>query len=280
MNRRLLVMAAFAAMMVGPVTSRADAAAAGFPMSVSPLALATAGAALPEVSFDASAAPAVAVVSAAAVRNGFESVTYRPRSRHYRRERSVVNGSQTQLHAGFFDPDGDAERGFLFGMRGGPKVDDRVQLGGGVDWRYKSESRSELVGESTGPGGEKIVIRRELSRSSSNFFPIMAFLQIDAGDDLPVIPYFGVSGGYELLFLSAADFNTGESFDATFGGWGWQLWGGAALPLSGRSRLNAEVFVNGADLHRDTEDLFTGQTVREIVNMDGVGARFGLSWGF
>jgi len=93
-----------------------------------------------------------------------------------------------------------------------------------------------------------------------------------------ISPYFGAAAGYEVLFVSAEDFTTGDEFDATYGGWGWQLYGGLTFPLSSRNRFNAEVFMNTADLSRDIDD--PAGTFKETVQMDGVGARFGLSWGF
>ena len=210
-----------------------------------------------------------------------EAVRYRPRSRYRDNyDRGPRNESLTQLHLGFFDPEGDADNGFVVGMRGGPLVDPHIQIGAGLDWVHRSDQQSAVLGSQPGPGGTTITTRRELARSSSNLFPIMGFLQVQADPDMPFIPYFGVGGGYEVLFLSAEDFNTGESFDATYGGWGWQAWGGAALPLSGRSRLSGEIFVNGGDAHRDVDDTISGGVVREIVSLSGVGMRFGLNWGF
>lgn len=206
-----------------------------------------------------------------------ESARYRPR---HESRRSSSYGGATQLHGGFFDPDGDPERGFVFGFRMGPKVDEHVQLGVGLDWRHKTTSYTELIGTGTGPGGEEIEIRRELSRSTSDWVPLQLFTELNAGSDLGVIPYFGLSGGYQWLGISGDDFDDGSFFETTFGGWGWQVWGGLAFPLSGRSRINAEVFVNDAELHRDSVDAFSGEEVRETVSMDGVGMRFGLSWGF
>ena len=58
------------------------------------------------------------------------------------------------------------------------------------------------------------------------------------------------------------------------------MWGGWALPLSGRSRLVGEVFLNNADLSRDVFDEASGTNIRETVSTDGVGARFGINWGF
>ena len=92
------------------------------------------------------------------------------------------------------------------------------------------------------------------------------------------VPGWGTTG--DVLFLSADNFQTSEHFDATYGGWGWQAWGGVSVPLSGNSRITAEVFRNQSEVGRDVDDPQTGVTYREIVNLDGVGMRFGLGWGF
>ena len=227
---------------------------------------------------------ALPIVGFDAANNGvtLEAVRYRPRSRsrYSDYDRGPRNESLTQFHLGFYDPEGDAGNGFVAGMRAGPLVDPHIQIGGAIDWIHRSDSQSAVLGSQPGPGGTTIETRRELASSSSNLFPIMGFLQVQADQDLPFIPYFGVGGGYDVLFLSAQDFNTGDSFDATYGGWGWQAWGGAAIPLSGRSRLTGEIFVNGGEAHRDVDDPISGGVVRETVTLNGVGMRFGLNWGF
>lgn len=210
----------------------------------------------------------------------YESSRYRPRrerprERGYSRARGV-----SQMHVGFLDPDGAADPGFVVGFRGGQQLDDVFQLGLGVDWRNKSGRSTEVLQETTGPGGETIRVRRDISRYSSNLFPGLAYLQLSGPSDLGLIPYFGVAASWQVLFLEADDFQTGQSFDATYDGFGWQMWGGAALPLSGRSRLVGEVFLNNADLNRDVFDEASGTTIRESVSTDGVGARFGINWGF
>ena len=154
-----------------------------------------------------------------------------------------------------------------------------LQLGLGVDWRNKSGRATEVLQETTGPGGEIIRTRRDISKYSSNLFPGLAYVQL-SGPDLGIVPYFGAAASWQVLFLSADDFQTGQSFDATYDGFGWQLWGGAALGLSGRSKLVGEVFLNNADLSRDVFDAASGSSIRETVSTDGVGARFGVSWAF
>ena len=207
-----------------------------------------------------------------------DAVTYRPRGRYYRRSEPYL-GTQTQIHAGFFDPEGDNGTGFVLGIRGGPMVDQNIQLGLGVDWEHRSQETSEVVGTSSGPGGTVITTRRQLSSSSENTFPILGFIQLSGDASMSVVPYGGIGGGYEVVTLSATDFSSGSSFDATYGGWGWQAWAGAKVPLSGRAAVLGEVFLNQSEPHRDVDDPISGQTFRETVKLNGFGARFGLSWG-
>ncbi len=206
------------------------------------------------------------------------STRYRPRYAGRRSGRPVY-AAPAQVHAGFFDPEGKGDNAFVLGIRGGPLVDPHIQFGGGVDWHHKSEKSRTVSGDPYSQGGTTIFPERVLSSASSDLLPIYLFIQVSGDDSAPVVPYGGLSGGYHVLFLTADDYTTGERFDATFGGFMWEGWAGAALPLSGQSRLFGEVFVHQGDAERDVQDLF-GFEYRERVSLDGVGARFGLSWGF
>lgn len=236
--------------------------------------LAAPGAALAQQSVTPDA-PALAVLAPVAPR--FESVRYwrhapEPPERH-------ELPSPVQLHGGFFDPDGSGATSFAFGFRGGPSVDEHIQLGIGVDWYHESENQRDVVGQSV-QGGRPVTVTRELARASSDLVPVLAFLQVNLGSGRSLVPYAGIAGEYQVLFLSATDFQTGAGYDATFGGWGWQAWGGLGLPIGSRSRLFGEVFVNSGEVGRDVDDPVGGVTYREIVDADGAGMRFGLSWGF
>src|SRR5262249_43484529 len=159
------------------------------------------------------------------------------------------------------------------------QVSPNVTLGAQVDWHHKSDRETQIVSTGPGPGGETIVTNRDLARSSSDLLPMMGYLQLNMGR-LAISPYVGVAGGYEVLFLSAEDFATGEDFNGTFDGFGWQAWGGASISLSGPARLNAEVFINRGELDRDTHDPATGETFRESIDVDGAGIRGGVSFSF
>jgi len=208
----------------------------------------------------------------------FAGVHYRPRMR--RANRAPESAGVSQMHVGWFDPDGSQSPRFDLGVRGGPMIDEHLQLGLAVDWIHRSEKSASVSREVVGPGGVPITVRQDLSRTSVNMFPVMGFVQFTATDDLPVIPYFGAAGGYQVLTLSGDDFLSGLSYEGTFSGWGWQLWGGAGVPLGGRTRLNGEVYVNGASLERTSNDVLSGSTLHETVSADGVGMRFGVAWGF
>jgi hypothetical protein len=216
----------------------------------------------------------------------FELVRWRPRHwRNPERERessrkSESSGGFSQIHAGFLDPDGEASNMFIAGFRAGGNLDKHVQMGISVDWGYQSAESTEVVSREPVPGGGTSERRLELARSSTHLFPVMANLQITPGDKDAMHPYFGIGGGYEWLFLSAEDFVTGEKFDATFGGWGWQAYAGLAIPLSHNSSLNVEGFRNSARVERDVADPLTGQPYKEQIDLAGFGLRAGLGWGF
>ena len=204
-------------------------------------------------------------------------IRYRPRAY---RERGRVMPTTWQLHAGFFDPTDNFSTGFYGGFRAGPQIDPNVQIGAGVDWWHKSQSQTVNIDTGPLPGGGTTERQLELSHSSADLIPILAFVQFSGDENMSVIPYAGAGLGYAWLFLHADDFQTGTSFDATYGGFAWQGWAGVGIPLNGQSRLVGEVFYNGTEVGRDVDDVFLGATYREIVKMNGVGARFGMSWGF
>jgi len=111
-------------------------------------------------------------------------------------------------------------------------------------------------------------------------FPIMGFAQLNLFDFIGLTPYIGGGAGYQVMLLNGEDFATGQSFNGTFGGWGWQAWAGAALPLGTRARLTGEAFYNDANMGRDTTNPATGESIHETVNGEGKGLRFGVAWGF
>jgi hypothetical protein len=280
MNRRSVLLFALAVALLSAGRASASPIPAGA-ADLSILALpVTPGVVAPDFALTTSPAAGAPARFAAWDGTRLGSIGYRPRRQ---RGRGYDLGGRShgfgEITGGFFDPEGELSSGVLFGFRIGSTLDDRVQIGLGFDWNHRSDRQSAVVREVPLPGGGTARRTLELSRSSSDLFPILASLQVSPGTDLPVSPYFGVGAGYEVLFISADDFATGDQFDATYGNWGWQAWAGAAVPLSHWSRLKAEVFFNSAEVSRDVDDP-SGATFQETVDMDGVGMRVGLSWAF
>jgi hypothetical protein len=275
-NRRPLFAAALVAVVLLPGLALASPAPAVSEAAAVTVSTSGSGGVAAEFAANALALGAAFVPGAG---QRYDAVSYRPRSGGRRYDRGPWVSSPVQFHLGGFDPEGDAGQMFVTGFRAGPQIDPHVQVGMGLDWMHKREDQSIVLSESDGPGGTTISTRQQLSESSSDLFPIMAFIQVNADDDLPVIPYAGLAGGYQVLFLSATDYATNQDYNATFGGWAWQAWAGLALPLSGQMRLTGEVFVNNGEASRDTDGPL-GITYHETVGLDGGGGRVGLSWGF
>jgi len=188
--------------------------------------------------------------------------------------------SVSQVNLGYFVPDGGLGTRFDLGVRGGPLIADAMQLGVAAEWMYRTETIEQPISSRTGPGGVPITQSQALSRATVNSFPIMGFAQLNLFDFIGLKPYVGGGAGYEVLLLSGDDFTTGQNFNATFGGWGWQAWAGASLPLGERARLTGEAFYNDTSLGRDTSNASTGETIHETIDGSGKGLRFGVAWGF
>jgi len=213
-----------------------------------------------------------------------QTVGYHPRGMHpsyenpHRSSAPVGYGSSSQIYGGVFEPSRGNGQGFVLGLRGGPNLAPQFQLGVAADWEHRGNNYGTVVGSSPGPGGT-IVVTRQIQSSSENTFPLMAYLQLSANPKRALVPYLGIAGGYEIVTLSATDYTTGLSFNATYGGWGWQSWAGMRVPFSPHSGLMAEVYTNQATAYRDVYDPFYNATLRESVGLDGVGFRGGLTWG-
>jgi hypothetical protein len=160
----------------------------------------------------------------------FESVRYWRRDREPERAESRPK-SPIQIHAGFFDPDGDASNSLAFGLRGGPLVErphpDRPR----PDWYHEAQNQREVVSR-TSRDGVPVAVTRELSRASSDLVR-SGILQLNLGDGRSLVPYAGIAGQYQVLFLTATDFQTGADYEATFGGGAGRR--GAALRCRSRA---------------------------------------------
>jgi len=207
------------------------------------------------------------------------AVRYQPAQQQFdtpANDRPIV----TQLHGGYFNGSANNTSPFIVGLRAGPMVDKRLQVGLAVDWVHQTKTLANVLSTSEAPGSITVSTKQDTARALFNLVPIMAFAQASGWGALGIIvPYIGASGGYEVLVLSADNFINGNSFEANFGGWGYQLWAGAGIPLGSRTRLTGELFVNEAELSKTVTDP-SGVSAKQTVDMNGVGFRLGLAWGY
>jgi hypothetical protein len=185
----------------------------------------------------------------------------------------------SQLHGGYFDASANNTNPFIVGLRAGPMVDKRLQVGLLLDWVHQTKNLANVLSTTQAPGSITISTKQDTARALLNLVPIMAFAQASGFGLLGIVPYIGAAGGYEVLVISADNFLNGQSFESNFGGWGYQIWAGAGLPLGSRTRLNGELFVNEAELGKTVTDA-TGATAKQTVDMNGIGFRLGLAWGY
>jgi hypothetical protein len=199
-----------------------------------------------------------------------------PEPRRYFEERGRRPPVVTQLSAGLYSPGGPSATSFLLSARAGPQVDPQVQVGFMIDWAHKEDRVSATFGHET-VGGVDLSFDDSRLRGRSDLVPLLAFVQVGGGGSTRWIPYAGVAAGYEFLAMEA-ERPDGTRFDGTFGGWGWQLWAGAALPFSSRARLSGEIFLNRVDLGRDVK--VYDRVLRQTASFNGPGLRVGVAWGF
>jgi hypothetical protein len=207
-----------------------------------------------------------------------EAVRYQPAQQERvdtPNDRPIVS----QLHGGYFDASANNTNPFIVGLRAGPMVDKRLQVGLLLDWVHQTKNLANVLSTTQAPGSITISTKQDTARALMNLVPIMAFAQASGFGLLGIVPYIGAAGGYEVLVISADNFLNGQSFESNFGGWGYQIWAGAGLPLGSRTRLNGELFVNQAELGKTVTDA-TGATAKQTVDMNGIGFRLGLAWGY
>ena len=210
----------------------------------------------------------------------FGAVRYQPEQQQQQydnpaNDRPIVS----QLHGGYFDASANNTNPFIVGLRAGPMIDKRLQVGLMLDWVHQTKNLANVLSTTEGPGSITVKTQQDTARALLNLVPIMAFAQASGFGLLGLVPYVGAAGGYEVLVLSADNFLNGNSFEANFGGWGYQVYAGCGLPLGGRTRLNGELFVNQATLSKTITDA-NGVTAKQVVDLNGIGFRLGLAWGY
>lgn len=175
------------------------------------------------------------------------------------------------LHGGMFAPLETNAPSPTLGIRIGKRVVPHVMLGLLSGWTFE---RKDLVQPVSGdlPGLQPHIV---LARADAQMVPLMGFIQVNLTQKFFLVPYLGAGAGYEWLNFRANDYRTGASTSATFSNFAWEGFGGMGLRLGRHARLDGELFYNGGSLERDVVDQ-AGQSWKEAINLNGIGARIGL----
>jgi len=174
------------------------------------------------------------------------------------------------LHGGLFAPIDVNATSPTLGMRLARNVGGHLQAGVLTGWTFRRRNLEQPVGGLPGLKPQLV-----LARLDGQMVPFMGFIQVNLTDVRYLIPYAGIATGYEWLRIDANDYRTGQSAKATYANWAWESWGGIGLRLDQKVRLDGELFYNGGSLERDVTDS-SGNTFREAVDANGVGARVGV----
>jgi hypothetical protein len=176
------------------------------------------------------------------------------------------------LHGGVYSPIDATATNALLGARIGLHMGEPVLFGVQTGWTYHTKS---LYGPSGG-GPPGLNPRTVLATATANLIPAMAFLQVTLTQKFFLAPYIGIAGGYEWLFLKAKDYQTEAESSLTYSNPAWEWYAGMGLRLTRSTRVDGEAFYHGATLGRDVPGS-GGNTLRETVDLDGVGVRVGLN---
>jgi len=205
-----------------------------------------------------------------------------PPRRSYRtdwRERERNPQGWLTLRGGIFDSEHVNKDDWSVGLKFMGHVAPTVRVGGMADLMRRESGDRTIVTESIDPSGNPVRSEVTTGEAESNLVPLLAAVEVV----LPAPgfqPYVGIAGGWEFLNVQAVDYETGIEYEADYDGPGWQIFGGAAFAVAPRFHLNAEVFHNESTVERRVVDPFAGAAYDERIDVDGTGARFGMSFAF
>jgi hypothetical protein len=174
------------------------------------------------------------------------------------------------LHGGLFAPIDVNATSPTIGLRFARNVGGHLQTGLLTGWTLRRKNLEQPV-----PGLPGLKPHLVLARLDGQLLPLMGFFQVNLTEKRFLIPYAGIAAGYEWLSIKANDYRTDQEARATYSNWAWETWGGIGMRLDKMVRVDGELFYNGGSLERDVTDS-SGQTFREAIDANGVGARLGL----
>lgn len=183
------------------------------------------------------------------------------------------------MRGGIFDADGVTEDDFVLGLKITGRVGNGMHMGISTDWQYHEVTYVERVDQYSGPGGAPVEVTVTSHEVESHLIPMMAVFEWRPRFG-PIQPFIGSGLGYEILVVETLDYRTGYEYQDDFGGFGWQPYGGVAFTFGRAFQLVTEVYGNLSTVERTVRDYQTGYLAEQQVDVDGIGLRAGLAFGF
>lgn len=225
------------------------------------------------------AAPAFAgTLSAAPGWTRSEVRRYYPSSSPSRSYNKPIQG-WFEIRGGVYDAQSTTKDDWTIGIKTSGQITPIVQLGFTADLHRRENAGRTVTSSYVDPAGNVVTTSTTAVQNESNLWPVMATLEFRLPTGV-LEPYVGGGAGWEFLNVQAYDGTTGLNYSADYNGFGYQAFGGLKLPLGSRARLSGEVYYNGATVDRHFFDPLTGYEIEESVDVNGVGARGGLSFAF
>jgi len=174
------------------------------------------------------------------------------------------------LHGGLFEPVDVNAPSPTVGMRLGRIIAPHLSGGLLTGWTFRRKNLEQPV-----PGIPGLKPSLILARADGQLVPLMGYLQVNLTEKRFLVPYAGIAAGYEVFRLTANDYRTSQSAKASYSNFAWEGWGGFGMRLDQTVRVDGELFYNGGSLERTVTDS-SGNSWREAIDMNGIGARVGL----
>ncbi|MBD3223149.1 MAG: outer membrane beta-barrel protein [Caldithrix sp.] len=181
----------------------------------------------------------------------------------------------TEFKAGVLNPE-NAKTGFMGGVNFGRSVDENVGVSFAADVYRRSYTDETVIYQAETSNG--VVEEQFQTESEQSTTMIPLFFQLHYQGPVSNIFNIRVSGGlgYEFLWNSITNYNTGEDNTKFFHGFGWHVDLGAMYPLSRASDIFAEVTYHGGKPGKGEGKNEAGLPIRKEINMSGFGVRIGM----
>jgi hypothetical protein len=158
-------------------------------------------------------------------------------------------------------------------------MSDFFSMGLSTDLQRRESYDQVRVEEFRDPTGNMVRSSVTTFASSSNLIPILATAEVELPTPM-FHPYVGIGGGYEVLVVEFEDYDAGLFSKSTYGGLGWQVWAGLAVPMAKLASITGELYLNRGTVSRDVQDVDTRDVRKEEINVNGGGFRAGLRLAF